>query len=63
MKSPNLQVVAVFMPLEIKHTQVRCRGSTGATGAWAPAEISQRVPGTRPEKELHSFQEIGSLLI
>ena len=53
MKSPNLQVVAVFMPLEIKHTQVRCRGSTGATGAWAPAEISQRVPGTRPEKELY----------
>ena len=22
----------------------------GATGAWAPAEIEQRVPGTRPDK-------------
>ena len=22
----------------------------GAMGAWAPAEIQQRVPGTRPDK-------------
>ena len=31
-----------------------CRGgsSAGATGAWAPADIQQRVPGTRPEMSL-----------
>ena len=26
--------------------------SAGATGAWAPADIQQRVPGTRPEISL-----------
>ena len=25
----------------------------GATGAWAPAEIWQRVPGTRPDKVVY----------
>ena len=30
----------------------RGRGSTGATGAWAPAEIFERVPGTLPEKKI-----------
>ena len=25
-------------------------GSTGATGAWSPADIFKRVPGTCPEK-------------
>ena len=29
-----------------------CLGSTGATGAWAPVKSLQRVPGTRPEKEV-----------
>ena len=28
---------------------IRGGSSAGATGAWAPADIQQRVPGTRPE--------------
>ena len=30
----------------LRHSCTRGRGSAGATGAWAPAEIFQRVPGT-----------------
>ena len=34
----------------IEHGSIHSRGAvrTGATGAWAPVEIGQRVPGTRP---------------
>ena len=31
---------------------VRGGSSMGATGAWAPADIQQWVPGTRPEMSL-----------
>ena len=36
-------------------TLVHCRGvvRTGATGAWAPVEIGQQVPGTRPENNFY----------
>ena len=32
---------------------------TGATGAKAPINFEQRVPGTRPETECHKFSDEG----
>ena len=32
--------------------QYRGGSNAGTTGAWAPADIQQRVPGTRPEISL-----------
>ena len=38
----------------------RVHGSTGATGAWAPAKIFQQVPGTCAEKKLGFKDPISS---
>ena len=49
-----LQCISIFN--QQKMTTYRGGGSVGATGAWAPAEIWQRVPGTHPKKNLR-FQQ------
>ena len=42
--------------MKIPHSMVSVFSSAlvraGATGAWAPVQMKQRVPGTRPQKGL-----------
>ena len=42
----------IKLPLHIFTKEIRGGSSAGATGAWAPTDIQQRVPGTRPEISL-----------